>query len=42
MPHTPPPSAKDRTGEMLDPQRCNGFQLPEHGYIGVLGEHGFE
>lgn len=39
MPHTPPPSAKDRIGELLDPQRCNGFQLTEHGYYDVLGEH---
>lgn len=39
MPHTPPPSASDRMGEMLDPRRCNGFQLTQHGYVDVLGEH---
>ena len=39
MPPTPPPSARDRIGDLLDPQRCNGFQLTEHGYIDVLGEH---
>ena len=38
MPHTPPPSASERIGELLDPQQCNGFQLTEHGYIDVLGE----
>lgn len=39
MTHTPTPPAKDRIGELLDPQRYNGFQVTEHGYIDVLGDH---